>query len=408
MDDRPRHAREVAPARSFLRDPLVTKARHLLRERDGWVLGLQMELTAIPAPPFGEEARGLRMLEFFRELGLGGVHRDEVGNVMARPSRGPESPDPVILSAHLDTVFPAGTEVTPRRVGGRIRAPGISDDGRGLAALLALAWVVETTPLPTLPPLLFVATVGEEGTGDLRGVRHLFREGGIGRKCRGFISLDGVGLDQVINQGVGSTRISIRLTGPGGHSWTDWGTPNPIHALGRIVAALDTIPLPSRPRTTATVARVGGGKSINAIPQEAWLEADLRSQGSEELRRLEEALLALCHREWKGGGDRVSPPLDMDVKELGRRPAGTTDTGEPLVQSALAATREMGVEPRLTASSTDANLPMSLGIPAVTLGAGGKAGGIHTLNEWYENQEGPEGILRALLTLLHLGSGMRS
>ena len=251
-----------------------------------------------------------------------------------------------------------------------------------------------------------MATVGEEGAGDLRGVRHLFREGGPGRRARGFISLDGVGLDQVIHRGVGSTRLRLRLTGPGGHSWTDWGTPNPIHALGRIVGEVETLPLPSRPRTTATVARVGGGKSINAIPEEAWLEVDLRSEGREELHRLEEAFLTRCHREWTGKEKGASSPLGLDVEEMGRRPAGATDPREPLVRSALAATRELGVEARLTASSTDANLPMSLGIPAVTLGAGGRAGGIHTLNEWYSNEEGPEGILRALLTLLDLGSRM--
>ena len=399
-----------ATPRSFLQDSRVMKARDLLLQRDGWVLALQMELTAIPAPPFGEEARGDRILSLFQEMGLRDVDRDEVGNVLAwsstRPPTGQESGGdaPLILSAHQDTVFPSGTDVAPRQVGNRILAPGIADDGRGLAALLALAWVTETTPLPPLPPILFVATVGEEGSGDLRGVRHLYREGGRGRTAGGFISLDGVGLDQVINQGVGSTRIRVRLSGPGGHSWTDWGTPNPIHALGRIVAAVETLPLPSQPRTTATVARIGGGKSINAIPQEAWMEVDLRSRGEAELQRLEEGLRAVCRREWDDQPGGTSPPLALEVEELGHRPAGATDPDQGLVRAALAATRELGVEATLTASSTDANLPMSLGMPAITLGAGGEAGGIHTLDEWYSNEEGPEGILRALLTLLHLGS----
>jgi len=343
------------------------------------------------------------MAELFKEVGLAGVRVDGVGNVLA------EFPGalgaPLIVSAHLDTVFPAGTDVVPRVANEIILAPGIADDGRGLAALLAMARVLSELRPPFTFPLLFVATVGEEGIGNLRGVRHLFREDGPGAAARGFISLDGVGLDRIINRGVGSARMRITLRGPGGHSWTDWGLPNPIHALGRIVTALEEIPLPPAPRTTATVARWGGGRSINAIPQDAWVEVDLRSEGEAELRRLEEALLARCRKEGSNGPEesRDSPrDLEMEWTDLGRRPPGVTPPDSPLVKAAVRATEAVGAEPVLAASSTDANVPMSLGIPAITLGAGGKAGGIHTLDEWYANWKGPEGILRALYTLLFL------
>jgi acetylornithine deacetylase/succinyl-diaminopimelate desuccinylase-like protein len=234
-----------------------------------------------------------------------------------------------------------------------------------------------------------VATVGEEGKGDLRGVRHLFRENGLGRGALGFISLDGVGLERIITRGVGSPRIRIILRGPGGHSWADWGLPNPIHELGRVVSSMENLPIPEDPRTTATVARWGGGKSINAIPQEAWVEVDLRSEGPDVLSALEAALLIECEKvsARPGQGDEEGTSnLELEILELGRRPAGRTAPSSPLVKAAVRATQTLGVEP----------------IPAITLGAGGEAGGIHTLDEWYSNEKGPEGILRALLTLVLL------
>jgi len=387
--------------------PGVREAWILLEELDPWVLETQVALTAIPAPPFGEGPRGQRVAELMGAVGLEAVRVDEVGNVLGEipGGRGAGSHAPFIVSAHLDTVFPAGTDVEPRISDGVIRGPGIADDGRGLAALLALGKVVRQMEIGFPFPVLFAATVGEEGIGNLRGVRHLFRGGGPGRKSQGFISLDGVGLDRIITRGVGSTRLRITLRGPGGHSWTDWGLPNPIHALGRIVTAMEDLPLPSVPRTTATAARWAGGKSINAIPQEAWVEVDLRSEGAEPLLELEDALLRRCHdvlNAVSGGSTEPEGKLGMEVSEIGRRPAGATPEGAPLVRAAERATRHLGVDPALSASSTDANVPMSLGIPAITLGAGGRAGGIHTLDEWYSNWKGPEGILRALLTLLLL------
>lgn len=396
---------------SYLSRPGVKEAWAFLQAIDGWVLELQMELTAIPAPPLGEGPRGERMAHLFREVGLQDVRKDGVGNVLGEiwaekdlESDTVSKEEPLIVSAHLDTVFPPGTDVTPKWVGDRIKAPGISDDGRGLAALLALARVLMAVHLPLPFPLRFVATVGEEGTGNLRGVRHLFSGADGGGRPRGFISLDGAGLDRIINRGVGSTRLRITLRGSGGHSWTDFGRPNPIHALGRIVARAQALALSPDPKTTMTVARWGGGTSINSLPQEAWVEVDLRSEAGSELEALERDLVRVCGEEVGGSADPKRNPneLCMDVQEIGRRPAGSTETSEPLVRAALEATRILGEEPNLISSSTDANIPMSLGIPAITLGAGGAGGGIHTPEEWYHNREGPEGILRALLTLLLL------
>jgi acetylornithine deacetylase/succinyl-diaminopimelate desuccinylase-like protein len=394
--------------------PRLDRAWTYLRSIDAWVLDRQMELTAIPAPSFGEEARGRRMAELFVEAGLRDVRTDDVGNVLGclctddnSKSEKASAERPLILSAHLDTVFPPGTDVTPRREGDRIEAPGICDDGRGLAALLAVARVLKEVHSPLPFPLLFVATVGEEGPGDLRGVRHLLDKTVEGSGPAGFISLDGIGLDRVINRGVGSTRLRITLRGPGGHSWTDFGLPNPIHALGRIVAQAQALRLPLDPKTTLTVSRWGGGTSINSIPQEAWVEVDLRSEDGPHLEALEGSLMRILEGEIgernRLGGDPSQ--LRLEVREIGRRPAGFTDPSDPLVKAALEATRILRVEPKLISSSTDANIPMSMGIPAITLGGGGEGGGIHTLEEWYENRKGPEGILRALLTLVLIGQG---
>jgi acetylornithine deacetylase/succinyl-diaminopimelate desuccinylase-like protein len=311
---------------------------------------------------------------------------------------GGASGHPFIVSAHLDTIFPAGTDVSPRREGGLIRAPGIADDGRGLAALLALGRVFRELEISLPYPLLFVATVGEEGAGDLRGVRYLFRPEELGGDVAGFVSLDGVGLDRIVTTGVGSRRLRLTVRGPGGHSWTDFGAPNPVHILAAIVARTRTISLPSDPRTTLTFARCGGGTSINALPREAWAEVDLRSEKEEEVEEVERGVLEVARDEVRRNGERV----ELDVAELGHRPAGGTAPSSRLIRAADEATRLLGVEPVLVSSSTDANVPMALGVPAITMGAGGEAGGIHTTDEWYRNRNGPAGILRAALTLLLL------
>jgi len=407
MADPERMAREGS--RSVAGRDEVQRAWRLIQDLDAWTRDRQMELTAIPAPPFGETERAGRMAELFLEAGIEYPEVDTEGNVLATlnpdPSGkgGEEKGTPgLVLSAHLDTVFPAGTPVEPRVEGDRIYAPGISDDGRGLAVLLSVAKTLVSVPFSLPFSVIFAATVGEEGPGNLRGVRHLFSD--PAPWSRGFVSLDGTGLDRIICRGIGSVRLRISVHGAGGHSWTDFGIPNPIHVLGRIVGRLEELALPRTPRTTLTVARWGGGSSINSIPQTAWLEMDLRSEGGGELQELEREVRSVVEAEVEAGARRAAPgdPLSVTWDEIGRRPPGQTDPSDPLVQAALEATRILGEEPILVGSSTDANLPMSLGIPAVTLGGGGASGGIHTPGEWYENRKGPEGVFRALLTLLLL------
>lgn len=388
-------------ARELLDRPDVAGAVARLRDDDERTLRDQMELTRIPAPPFGEEARGRRMAELFDEAGLTGVETDDEGNVLAWLEGRSEAP-PFVLAAHLDTVFPAGTDLTVRRDGDRLEGPGISDDGRGLAALLAMARAMVAAEVVVECPVLFVATVGEEGAGDLRGVRNLFREGSPARHARAFVSLDGAGVRRVVSMGLGSRRYRIHALGRGGHSWVDFGTPNPIHALGRLVAGATSLPLPRDPMTSLTVARWSGGTSVNAIPRDAWIELEIRSEALDavealdrEVRRLAEEAVAGVNASAADGA-----PVDLRMEPIGDRPAGATPPESKLVRAASAATRAVGAEPELALSSTDANVPMALGIPAVTLGAGGTAGSAHTPDEWYRNNEGPDGIVRALLTLL--------
>ncbi len=395
----------VGRVRSLLARPDVQKARTRLFDDDERTLRDQRELTEIPAPPFGEAQRAQRMASLLEEAGLSGVETDGEGNVLGR--LGGNGRPPMVIAAHLDTVFPPDTDVRVRDVGDRLVAPGISDDGRGLAALTALARAIVGAELELSRPLLFVATVGEEGRGDLRGVRHLFREGGPGRSAHGFLSLDGAGLARIVNAGLGSRRFRVTVRGPGGHSWVDFGTPNPIHAVGRAVAALADMERPTQPPSTLTVARWGGGTSVNAIPREAWVEIDVRSPSPGDLAALEEGVRSRVSAavEREGGDTSAAAGLTVEVEVIGDRPPGSTPDDAGLVRAAQAATRSVGVDPQLAISSTDANVPMALGIPAITMGAGGEAGQAHTPDEWYRNEAGPEGILRALLTLLAAGEG---
>lgn len=399
----------------------VVRAVAFVRDRDHETVDTQIELSQIPAPPFAEDARAERMAELFAEAGLRDVRRDRVGNVIAdRPGAGGTSGTTgrgdLVVTAHLDTVFPAGTDVSVRRLGDRLEGPGISDDARGLAALLTVARCLAAGGVETEAPLRFVATVGEEGAGDLRGVKHLFGPAGAGTGASAFISLDGAGLERIVVRGLGSRRYRVTVRGPGGHSWVDWGTPNPIHALTVLGARLATTPLPEEPLTTLTVSRIGGGTSINAIPQSAWLEIDTRSASAVHLADVESVVRRLANEhaaidprrgirpDAEGGASGHAVPsagrLQVDIEVIGDRPAGETDPGHPLVQAAIAATRSLRGTPLLAVSSTDANIPMSVGIPAVTLGCGGEAGLAHTTAEWYRNVNGPEGILRALHTVL--------
>lgn len=386
---------EIEPdVRRLVDRPDVAEAVNYIREHDEATLSTQIALSEIPAPPFHERERGEHIRGLFTSAGLTGPRKDAVGNVIAeRP--GASTSGALVVSAHLDTVFPTGTDVTVTRDGPLLRGPGISDDARGLASIVSIARALERAGLRTSAPLLFVATVGEEGLGDLRGVKRLFGDGGRAARASAFISLDGAGLERVVANGLGSRRYRIVIDGPGGHSWVDWGAPNPAHALMTLGTRLMALELGADPVTTLTIARVGGGKSINAIPQRAWLEVDTRSPDNDALDRLERSL-----RRAVLGEEERQAGLDYRVEVIGDRPGGSTGADSALIRAAVAATRLLGREPRLALSSTDANVPMALGVPAVALGCGGEAGKAHTTDEWYRNTDGPDGIVRALYTIL--------
>ena len=386
----------------LLSDPRLPRLRALARAADDATLREQVELAAIPAPPFGEERRGARVLERFREIGLSDVSTDEVGNVIGTvPGAG--NGGPVVVAAHLDTVFPAGTDVTPRREGGRIYAPGITDNSRGLAGMLAVARVMREGGVRVRHPVVFVATVGEEGSGDLRGVKHLFRDGSPLRDASAFVALDGSGLRRIVHRAIGSRRLRVEVDGPGGHSWADRGAPNPIVSLGAAVAEISTLALPDPARTSLMVARIGGGTSINAIPDGAWMEIDMRSEIPGALGEMEAGVRGVVARvvEEENAGRRAgTDPLRHAVKVIGDRPSGETPPRAALVRAASAVTAALGARPELVGSSTDANVPMALGIPSIAIGVGGDSGGIHTTDEWYSNENGALGVERALLIVL--------
>jgi len=388
---------------SLLADARLKPVRALAHQTDADTLGDQLELVAIPAPPFGEETRGVRLAERFRELGLGGVRRDGEGNVLGMLPGANGAARPVVVAAHLDTVFAAGTDLTPRREDGRIYVPGITDNARGLAGMLAVARVLARAGVRLRHPVVFIGTVGEEGAGDLRGVKRLFGDGGEMRDAVAFIALDGSGLRRIVHRAIGSRRLRVEARGPGGHSWADRGTPNPIAALGVALARITAMERPEPTRTALTVARIGGGTSINAIPDAAWMELDMRSEAPGVLPRVEESVRAVLTRAVDEENAARRPGTDAlraKVTVIGDRPSGITQPREALVQAAQAITYGLGQKPELVGSSTDANVPMALGIPSIAIGVGGDSGGIHTTDEWYSNENGALGVERALLIIL--------
>ncbi|HEX8708812.1 MAG TPA: M20/M25/M40 family metallo-hydrolase [Pyrinomonadaceae bacterium] len=362
----------------------------------------QIAICSIPAPPFGEGERAAYLCEKFRGLGLGEAHIDKEGNCVAL-RRGRSVSPLLVVSAHLDTVFPPDTDFSVRREQDRLCAPGIADDGCGLAALLALLSALQSCHLETEGSLLFVGTVGEEGEGNLRGVRYLLTESEWAKRVDAFISFDGPGVERITHAALGSRRYRATLRGVGGHSWGDFGVANPVHALGRAIARLASYPAPLDPRTTFNVGHVEGGAGINVIPRQASMDVDLRSASAEELRRLD-AYFRRAVREAaedenvaRRPGER---PLELDLKLIGDRPSGETAADSPLVRLAQEATGFFGYRPRLDRSSTDSNIAISLGIPAITLGAGGSSGNSHTLDEWFDPRGRDVGLKRALLVML--------
>ena len=362
----------------------------------------QIRICEIPAPPFKEQERARYFASRFVELGLQDVHTDSEGNVIGF-YRGRLEQPLLVLSAHLDTVFPEGTDVRVRKIGNRLCAPGIADDVSGLAALIGLIQSLNAAELKTRGTIAFVATVGEEGEGNLRGVRHLFSEGKLAGRVSAFVSFDGPGVECITHQALGSRRFRVRLEGPGGHSWGDFGVVNPVHALGRVISRISDYQVPADPRTTYNIGRIEGGESVNVIPKSASLDIDLRSASEFELLRLEEFLMAAVdHAVIDENVLRAASGVKLrsEITMIGDRPSGETPLNAPIVKTAIAASRALGVNPILNRASTDSNIPIKLGVQAITLGAGGVSSDSHRLSEWYDPTGRELGYKRALLTAI--------
>ena len=365
----------------------------------------QISLCEIPAPPFKEAVRAEEYRRRMEALGLKNVRIDAEGNVIGERPGEPGEPV-VVISGHLDTVFPEGTDVKVKREGTILRGPGIGDDCRGLAVLLAVAEALDAAKVRTRGTILFVGTVGEEGQGNLRGVRHLFGKELAG-KVDYFISVDGTGLD-VTRDAVGSNRYRITYQGPGGHSYGAFGMPNPIHAMGRAIAKVSELQVPTDPKVTFNVGVVKGGTSVNSIPFEGVMDVDMRSVDTTALARLDaqfrravQEALAEENARW-----RSEVKLTVKVDTIGIRPAGRQGDDAPVVRAAVASGKALGFQPQTGASSTDANIPINLGIPAVTIDGGGKGGAAHSLEEWFDTRDSHLGTQWALLYVVTL-AGVR-
>src|SRR6516225_3978230 len=380
--------------------PQIRAALGWFATHQSWIDDEQARLTEIPAPTFQESDRAAAIKVLLSAIGLE-VSNDRAGNVIGT-LRGTSDKELVILSAHLDTVFPEGTDVKVHREKNRMSAPGISDNGAGLAALIAVARAIHEARIQSRRTILFVADVGEEGEGNLRGMRALvdaYRD-----RLKAVIVLDGSSIDHVTTRALASRRVEAVITGPGGHSWSDFGIPNPINALVRSGARFISTRVPANPRTTFNLGQIEGGTSVNSIPHEARLKVDMRSESEDELTRLENALreciTAGVRDEMEASRDRSKGKLEWKLETLGDRPGGELAQNSPLRAALRAADEFIGNQSRVERASTDANIPLSLGIDAVAIGAGGNGGGAHSLQEWYEPDGRERGLQRVLLTLL--------
>ena len=391
-------------------DRRVHQAFQWLHLQEQRILQWQAEMVAVPAPPFGERPRAEWLCERFRELGLENPHLDEVGNAIAVQTGTGGSARKVLLSAHIDTVFPAGTPISAGRDGTRLTAPGACDNGAGVAAMLAIAASLKQTGITTECDLVFVGNVGEEGEGDLRGMRHIYRTrlgSGTGVAERGEIAghivLDGAGHESAVTHALGSQRHLVTITGPGGHSWTDAGRPNPIVLLSQTIQRFSMVTLPDIPRTTMNVGTIEGGTAVNAIPERAAARFDLRSTDPEQLIRLEVELYRAVEdavMEANRGQRGEAGLVRFTIDKIGDRPAGRLPAASELMALVEAVDRHLAIRTEMRLASTDANIPLSLGVPAVSIGGGGEGGGIHTHGEWYDAKGRDLGLRRILLLLL--------
>ena len=392
----------VEETRSLAANSTVADAVRRAEALNDWALERLIELTEIPAPPFMEDARGRRFGELLGELGADSVWTDEEGNVIGL-RRGRTGERTIGFGGHLDTVFPEGTDVSVRQSGDTLFAPGVGDDTRGLVVVLSVLRALEEAGVETDDDVIFVGVVGEEGLGDLSGMKHLYREGGDAPDV--WIDVDGGGLDRLVTMGLGSVRYRVTFEGPGGHSWGAFGTANPMHAMSRAVRyfqdVADTLTR-SGPRTSYNVGRIGGGTSVNAVPFESWMEVDMRSESPESLGRIEQVFLAAMDRalDEENALRREGAPLTVDKDKIGDRPSGELDPSTPLIQRAIATTEHLGGDPELARSSTDSNIPISLGVPAVTIGRGGIGGNGHAPDEFWVNRDAHLAVQRALLLVV--------
>lgn len=382
-------------------DPSIKQALAFVQQNEPAILDEQVRLCEIPAPPFKEQQRAEALKKTFEALGLQRVRIDAVGNVIGeRPGR--SAKPNLVFSAHLDTVFPEGTSVKVTREGASISGPGIGDDCRGLAVVLGVIHALNAAKIETAGTITFVGTVGEEGLGDLRGVKHLFGTE-LKDQVDAFVSVDGTGLG-VTTVGVGSHRYRVTISGPGGHSYGAFGLANPVHALGRAIATIADFEVPSKPKTTFNVGRIGGGTSVNSIAFEAWAEVDMRSSDPAAIAEVDrkfqqavDAAVAAENQRWNNKG-----ALTAKKELVGDRAAGQTPRDSPIVQAAVAVTRALGLPVSMDEGSTDSNVPMGLGIPAVTIDGGGSGRGAHSLGETFDSTDSWKGTARALLLALAL------
>lgn len=383
-------------------DSRVQQAFDLIQEAEPMTMRNLIELTEIPAPPFMEQKRGVRFMEMLKTAGVDSIWVDEVGNVLAL-RKGKKGGKTVVFEAHLDTVFPIETDVTVKMKGDTLFAPGIGDDTRGLAMVVTVLEAMNKANISTEADVLFAGMVGEEGLGDLRGVKHLFKNGN--RKIDAYIAIDGGDIGRINNMGLGSLRYKVTFNGPGGHSWGAFGLANPHHAIGKAINYFDEAAsgyVANGPKTSYNVGRIGGGTSVNSIPFESWMEIDMRSVSPQKLLGIEGVLKEQMQRALVDYNKTVKKgeALTLDLEKIGDRPSGELGENLPLILKAIAATNYFNAKPTLTRGSTDSNIPIALGIPAITIGRGGKAANAHSLDEWYLNDE--TGALAIKLSMLIL------
>jgi len=415
---------EVAPAvqqevARLAASPEVRPALNWLRTQEPQLAQWQMEMARIPAPPFGESARGAWLAERFREAGLDDVRIDDVGNVFGVHPGFTESgfgQRYVGLSAHIDTVFPASTPLNIRQQGSRLYGPGVSDNGAGVTAMLAIAALLRAVRLRHALPFVFIGNVGEEGEGDLRGMRHIFSTPRWKDSIAYSVVLDGAGSDTIVAEALGSRRFEVIVRGPGGHSWSDFGAPNPIVILSRAVDTFTSTPVPTTPKTTFNIGVIRGGTSVNSIPESASMKVDIRSTSMAEMERLEQTLRLALNRavedetmaaEMRSPQQKRPAGVNCELVPIGNRPAGELALGSRILHVIRAVDAQLNNAAQVQRASTDANIPLSLGLEAIAIGGGGSGGGAHTLQEWFDSNGRELGLKRILLTMLVLaGTGV--